>query len=83
MMFIFTMTYLIRWIGDYFVVPKMLTPDKLNECTFNGDSSTTLCVSFEFIIYCLLSSLVYDFLPIFLIVIFHFLAFRIKPAPAE
>ena len=74
MLIIFASTYLLRYIGDYFFVPKLTTASNLRSCTLNG--TVTFCNSFLFEFYYILSSLIYDFLPISLIVIFHFLAFR-------
>ena len=79
MLIIFTFTYLIRWIGDAFLVPMFLKINDLNNCTLEG--TPTSCSSFIFVFYYMLSSLIYDFLPISLIVFFHFLAFRMKELP--
>ena len=76
MLIIFTSTYLLRWISDYFLVPMLVKPKYFNECILKG--TVTFCYPFAFLVYYAVSSLVFDTLPILLIVIFHYLAFRSK-----
>ena len=87
MLIIFSLTYFCRWISDYFIVPMMTkvdeesadpisSPDtKLKTCTLSN-GLRTLCLSFEFQIYYMGSSLLFDLIPLGLIAIFHYLSFR-------
>lgn len=85
MLIIFSLTYFCRWVSDYWIVPSMTYVDYLNPFTSDdtkmkpcvlSDGLPTLCLSFEFQIYYMGSSLLFDLIPLGLIAIFHYLSFR-------
>lgn len=75
MLFVFTLTYALRFVGDYFVIPIALSSG-LTKCYNLFIEQRFDCVKAIFIQYYLWSSVLYDFLPIALIAFFHFKSFR-------
>ncbi len=72
-LFIFAITYLLRWISDAYIVPDIVT-NHVQQCILEGVG--TFCVKAGFISYYLWTSLIFDFLPLFIIVYFHHKSFR-------
>ena len=77
----FGSTYFIRFFSDYFIVPDLLDepdPSKLtcNPVVKGGELS--FCPSFKFILYYMTTTLLWDFLPIGLILVFHYRNFMPK-----
>ena len=74
MLSVFTFTYAFRFLIDFIVIPHYLDADNLIPCNVAGN--VTFCLPYGLILYYILSSLVYDFVPIFCIEIFHFKSFQ-------
>jgi len=74
MLGVFSLTYLTRWISDYWLVPNLALQSTSIACVIDG--FLTFCTSYKFTQYYLLSSLFFDWLPLGLIVLFHFQSFR-------
>lgn len=72
-LFIFAITYLLRWISDAYIVPYIVE-HHVDNCTLEGVE--TFCVKAGFISYYLWTSLIFDLLPLYIIVYFHHKSFR-------
>ena len=70
---IFFATYFLRFFSDYFMVPRLLTPDDLYECEIQQKE---ICGSFQLIIYYCWTTLIWDFLPIVILFWFHHKNFK-------
>ena len=75
MLSIFTLTYAFRFLGDYFIVPLALSEKHLAICKLESGVEG-VCVSALFSYYYVWSSMLYDFLPLLLIAMFHYRSFR-------
>jgi len=72
---IFTGTYFFRWISDAYIVPNMID-NSYEKCTLG--EIETVCVTANFIQYYTWTSLIFDWLPLFVIIYFHHSAFRLQ-----
>ena len=71
---VFVLTYVVRFFSDYFyLAPLIEDTNKLVECTIDGED--TYCISANVIIYYVWTSLIFDFLPIVILIYFHHQAF--------
>lgn len=70
----FSLTYLLRFCSDQWIIPRLQTEEHLVPCTLDGQ--TTICVNTEFILYYLWTSLLFDFAPIIVIIYFHHKSFK-------
>ena len=75
MLTVFTISYLLRFIGDYLLIPLGLSSGSLTICKGENDVSLP-CVKAFFIYYYVWTSILYDGLPLILIAIFHFKSFK-------
>ena len=73
---IFFFTYFLRFVSDYFILPKLqMNPEKFLACL--DDPKRTVCASNTLIIYYTLTCLIWDYLPLTLIFWFHYKSFRL------
>ena len=72
----FFLTYFTRYISDYFFIPQLNDVDEVGPCLYY--ETKTVCSSFTLVMYYTWSELIWDFLPVFLLIWFHHRNFRPK-----
>ena len=77
----FCSTYVLRFISDKYIVPRLAQPQHWKLCTLEG--RTTYCIDSVFIQYYLWTSLLFDFAPLGIIVFFHHRSFRLEKGYKE
>ena len=71
----FSFTYMVRFISDFWIAPIFSKTSSLKPCILN-DGLETLCGPTIAILYAVWMSVLYDFLPLSIIVYFHHKSFR-------
>ena len=80
---LFDLTYILRWCSDYYVIPWFFDGNGLTKCDyvdpkFQEAVDVSFCCNFNFIMYYTLTSFVWDWAPIYIILYFHHRNFKIK-----
>ena len=71
---VFFLTYFLRFISDFFVVPYLNDTEEIGKCIILAERP--ICSSYSLIIYYTWTSMIWDFLPLFLLFWFHHRNFR-------
>ena len=80
---LFDLTYILRWFSDKYVIPWFFDGRGITGCNVTDnerfpDFDKSICCDFNLIMYYTLTSFVWDWAPIFIILYFHHKSFKIR-----